>query len=108
MANLLPLVEQEVRSSEKPFEVLFFDADKARYPEFLDRSARLFKPGGLLLADNVLHSGSWSGQTLLGADSDDPRVLGIREFNRGLATHPQFTSMIVPMRSGVVVATFNG
>ena len=107
-ADLLPLIEQEIRSSEKPFDVVFLDADKARYPEFLDRSVRLLRPGGLLLADNVLHSDSWNGQTLLGVDSDDPRILGIREFNRKLATHPQFTSLIVPMRSGVAVAIFNG
>ena len=40
------------------FDAVFLDADKARYPEFLEWSIRVLRPGGLLLADNVLRSSS--------------------------------------------------
>ena len=90
------------------FDVIFLDADKAHYPEFLDWSVGVLRPGGLLLADNVLRSGSWNEQTLLDPAADDPRILAIRNFNRRLAVHPQFTASIIPMRSGIAVGVFKG
>ena len=104
---LLPELEQEARERGEPFDVIFLDADKAHYPEFLDWAARVLRPGGVLLADNVLRSGSWNGQTLLDPASDDSRILAIREFNRRLAAHPHFTALIVPMRAGVAVGVFH-
>ncbi|HLK59821.1 MAG TPA: O-methyltransferase [Chthonomonadaceae bacterium] len=101
--EMLPALERDA-----PFDVIFLDADKARYPEFLEWSVRVLRPGGLLLADNVLRSGSWNGQTLLDPASDDPRILAIRRFNQQLAQHPHFTSLIVPMRAGVAVGLFHG
>lgn len=105
--DLLPDLEREIQESGTPFDVLFLDADKAHYPEFLSRAPRLLRPGGLLLADNVLRSDSWHGQTLLDPRADDPRILAIREFNRRLASHWQFRSLIVPMRAGVAVAIYS-
>jgi caffeoyl-CoA O-methyltransferase len=98
----LPALERDA-----PFDVIFLDADKAHYPELLDWSLRVLRPGGLLLADNVLSSTSWNGQTLLDPAADDPRILAIREFNRRLATDPRFTAMIVPLRAGIAAALFH-
>lgn len=106
--EMLPQLEAEVTSQNTPFDVIFLDADKAHYPEFLAWAVRVLRPGGLLLADNVLRADSWKGQTLLDPASDDPRILAIRVFNRLLAEHPQFTSLIVPMRAGVAVGLFQG
>jgi caffeoyl-CoA O-methyltransferase len=106
--ELLPTLEREVHEHNTLFDVIFLDADKAHYPEFLDWSVKVLRPGGLLLADNVLQSGSWNGQTLLDPAADDPRILAIREFNRRLAAHPQFTSIIIPMRAGIAAAVFHG
>ncbi len=104
--DMLESLEQEVRERQRPFDVVFLDADKARYPEFLDWSVRVLRPGGLLLADNVLQSGSWNGQGLLESNADDPRIIAIREFNRRLAAHPAFTATIIPMRAGIAAAIF--
>lgn len=102
----LPALEREVRETGLFYDVIFLDADKARYPAFLDWSVHVLRPRGLLLADNVLSSGSWNGQTLLDPAADDPRILAIREFNRRLATHPLFTAIIVPMRAGIAAAVY--
>ena len=88
------------------FDVIFLDADKAHYPEFLDWSVTVLRPNGLLLADNVLRSSSWNGQTLLDPNANDPRILAISEFNRRLAAHPQFTATIIPIRAGIAAAIF--
>jgi caffeoyl-CoA O-methyltransferase len=103
----LPALEREVREQKAPFDVIFLDADKAHYPEFLDWSVRVLRPGGLLLADNVLRSESWHGQTLLDPAADDARILAIREFNRRLASDPRFTAIIIPMRAGIAAAIFH-
>lgn len=102
----LARLEAETQADGQKFDVVFLDADKAHYPEFLDWSVRVLRPGGLLLADNVLRADSWNGQTLLDPAADDPRILAIRIFNERLAAHPQFTSMIVPLRAGIAVGTF--
>ena len=99
-------LEREVRQDGTPFDVIFLDADKAHYPEFLDWSVHVLRPGGLLLADNVLRSESWNGQTLLDPAADDPRILAICKFNRRLASDPRFTSIIIPMRAGIAATVF--
>ena len=99
--EMLPALEREA-----PFDVVFLDADKEHYPKFLDWSTRVLRPGGLLLADNVLHSSSWNGQKPSDPVADDPRVVGVREFNRRLAADPRFTSIILSMRDGVATAVY--
>ena len=106
--DILPELSREVEFSAMKFDAIFLDADKAHYPEFLDWVVTVLRPGGLLFADNVLRSDSWKNQTLLDPLSDDPRIIAIREFNKRLAHHPAFTSLIVPMRAGVAVALFRG
>lgn len=106
--EMLPVLEREVKESGRLYDAIFLDADKAHYPEFLEWAVRVLRPGGLLLADNVLRSDSWGRQTLLDPASDDPRILAIRRFNQSLARHPQFVSLIVPIRAGVAVALYTG
>ncbi len=104
----LPALTEEIERTGLRFDVIFLDADKAHYPEFLDWAITALRPGGLLLADNVLRSDSWNGQTLLDPRSDDPRILAIRTFNQRLANNSRFLSQIVPMRAGIAVALFQG
>jgi caffeoyl-CoA O-methyltransferase len=104
--EMLEPLEAEVREQQTPYDAIFLDADKAYYPELLEWATRVLRPGGLLLADNVLRSGSWNGQTLLDPEADDPRILAIRRFNRRLAEHPNFTATIVPIRAGIAVGVY--
>lgn len=103
--DMLAPLEEEVRHTGHRYDVVFLDADKAHYPEFLRWTPRVLRPGGLLLADNVLRSGSW-GASLLDAGATDARIPAIREFNATLAARQDFTSVIVPMRAGVAVAVY--
>ena len=104
--EMLGPLEREVREQSLPYDVVFLDTDKAYYPELLEWAVRVLRPGGLLLADNVLRSSSWKGQTLLDPLADDPRILAIRRFNRTLAEHPHFTAMILPLRAGIAVGVY--
>ena len=81
------------------FDVVFIDIDKDGYPAALEAAAPRVRPGGYLLADNVL----WSGRVVDGA-TRDPATEGIRDFNRRLFARPDFSSVIVPLRDGVAIA----
>lgn len=81
------------------FDVIFVDIDKPDYPRALEAAAPRVRPGGYLLADNVL----WSGRVADPAVRD-PATEGIREFNRRLFARPEFHSVILPLRDGVAVA----
>jgi predicted O-methyltransferase YrrM len=81
------------------FDVVFIDIDKDGYPAALEAAAPRVRPGGFLLADNVL----WSGR-VVDDSTRDPATEGIREFNRRLFARPDFSSVIVPLRDGVAIA----
>ncbi|HEY3170117.1 MAG TPA: O-methyltransferase [Thermoanaerobaculia bacterium] len=90
-------------STSEEFDVIFIDIDKDGYPRALDAAAPRVRPGGYLLADNVL----WSGKVVDGSVRD-PSTEGIREFNRRLFARRDFQSVIVPLRDGVAIARKNG
>jgi predicted O-methyltransferase YrrM len=81
------------------FDVVFIDIDKEGYPAALEAAAPRVRPGGYLLADNVL----WSGK-VVDAGIRDAATEGIREFNRRLFARTDFVSVIVPLRDGVAIA----
>ncbi|HEV2064261.1 MAG TPA: O-methyltransferase [Thermoanaerobaculia bacterium] len=85
------------------FDVIFIDIDKDGYPQALEAAAPRVRPGGLLLADNVL----WSGR-VVDAAVRDAATEGIRAFNRALFARRDFTSVIVPLRDGVAIARKTG
>jgi len=78
-----------------PFDIIFNDIDKERYPQAFEKALPRIRSGGLLISDNVL----WFGRVL--TDSRDPDVEGIRIYNR-LVTHTKglFTT-IIPIRDGL-------
>jgi predicted O-methyltransferase YrrM len=50
-----------LRSLEPPFDIAFVDGPKLSYDEHVERCLELLRPGGLLIADNALMSGSVAG-----------------------------------------------
>ena len=81
------------------FDMIFMDADKRHYPEYLAEAARILTPGGFLLADNTL----WYGH-VVESRRHDPQTLGIREFNRELAAMPGWDVVLLPLRDGLTLA----
>jgi caffeoyl-CoA O-methyltransferase len=84
---LASLIEDE----EGPFDVIFIDADKESYPEYLDASLRLVRSGSLILGDNTIRGG-----TVL--DPKDATAQATREFNERIARDPSLFSIALPYR----------
>ena len=83
-------LERLVEDGEGPFDLIFIDADKEGYPEYLDWSLRLSRPGTLILGDNAIREGSV-------IDPDDPTSHAVREFNEKLAEEPRLSAIVLPL-----------
>jgi predicted O-methyltransferase YrrM len=69
-----------------PFDVIFIDADKDGYVEYLRRALPLLREGGLLLADNTLPDAALTGE-----DS------GTKRYNAAVAERPELATIIIPV-----------
>lgn len=83
----LPKLAAEGRG---PFDLIFIDADKPAYPDYLAWALRLARRGSLIIADNVVRKGA-----IVDADSKDPDVQGMRRFNERLAAEPRLSATAI-------------
>ena len=74
VGRALDTLAQLIAAGER-FDLMFIDADKASYPEYLQAALQLSRPGTLIVADNVVREGR-----IIDADSRDPDIRGIRNF----------------------------
>lgn len=80
-----------------PFDLVFMDADKERYPEYYDLVLPLLRQGGLLIADNTL----WSGRVLSPVAPSD---LAITRFNDLVTADPRVQNVLLSVRDGMMLA----
>ncbi len=84
------LLSALIEDDEGPFDVIFIDADKESYPEYLVASLRLARSGTLILGDNTIRGG-----TVL--DPKDSTAQATREFNERVARDPRLFSIALPL-----------
>jgi predicted O-methyltransferase YrrM len=89
-----------------PFDLIFQDSDKQVYEPMLDRLVDLLRPGGLLVADNVL----WNGEVIPGYVAEHERkysetdTAAIVAFSRRLAADPRLYTSFLQVGDGVSVS----
>lgn len=86
-----------------PFDMVFIDADKISYNDYLDWAERHVRPGGLIVADNTLLFNS-IGLDLPPADIAPATWQNMRRFNERLADADKYISMLIPTQEGLTVA----
>ena len=79
-------LRQLAAAGEPPFDLIFIDADKGGYVEYLHLSLPLLRGGGLLLGDNTLPDA-----VLTGEES------GTKRYNAAVAERPELTTIILPV-----------
>lgn len=84
---------------EGPFDVVFNDVDKERYPDVYPLALSLLRPGGLLVSDNML----WFG-TVLDDHPDEATTRGVKALTRLLFESSHFATSLVPVRDGVTIS----
>ena len=84
------LLTNLVENGEDPFDLVFIDADKEGYPDYLETSLRLVRPGSLIIGDNTVRGG-----TVL--DPQEGTAQATREFNRLVAEDPRLYGIVLPL-----------
>lgn len=88
-----PAVEtlnEMTRTGTTPFDLIFIDADKPSYSDYLRFAVELSHVGTLIVADNIVRRGA-----IVEADSTDPKVQGVRRFNELVARHPRLDAAML-------------
>ena len=105
MANLHEQIElingdalELLPSLQYTFDLVFMDAHKDDYPAYYNLVIEKLRPGGYILADNVL----WGGK-VLEDPIEDPTTLNIDQFNRMLTEDPRVENLLLPIRDGLMV-----
>lgn len=82
---------------ERPFDLVFIDADKTNYSNYYDLVFPKLRPGGFIIADNVL----WSGRVL--EDEKDESTQALHEFNQKVLADDRVENVLLPIRDGLIV-----
>jgi caffeoyl-CoA O-methyltransferase len=80
------------------FDLVFIDGDKREYVEYYKMSIDKVKPGGFILADNVL----WGGQ-VIEDETNDPQTRGIINFNMMIQNEDKIENIILSIRDGLMI-----
>jgi caffeoyl-CoA O-methyltransferase len=88
---------ETIKTLSGPFDLVFIDADKANYSNYYEASLPILKPGGLVVADNVL----WSGKVLDPKESDDHAIVA---FDRMVQSDPRVENVCLTVRDGMMLA----
>ena len=85
------------REEQRRYDIVYMDANKREYCEYYDLVFDMVRPGGLILADNVL----WDGKVCQNPLPQDKQTLGIAAFNDMVTADPRVESVIMPLRDGL-------
>ena len=85
------------REEGREYDLVYMDANKREYPEYYELVFDMVRPGGLILADNVL----WDGKVCEDPMPQDKQTLGIARFNDMVTEDRRVESVILPLRDGL-------
>ena len=86
------------------YDVVYIDANKREYCEYYDLVFDMVRPGGLILADNVI----WDGKVCQDPLPQDKQTLSIVAFNDKVSADPRVESVIMPVRDGLNIIRKRG
>lgn len=85
---------------KKKFDIIFLDADKKNYLNYLNIIPNILNKNGVLIADNVL----WYGKVLGKISEKDKETIAIHKFNKKLKNSKKFQTLILPLRDGISIS----
>lgn len=90
--DLLPQLQDEA-----PFDLVFIDADKPPYPDYLQWALRLTRPGSIIVADNCVRGGAG---LLPPEQVQDAGNAGIATLNQQVASNPSLLALALAIDDG--------
>ena len=83
----------------REYDFVFMDANKREYCKYYELLMPLLRPGGLIVADDVL----WDGKVYAESVPSDAQTQGLLEFNRRVAEDPGVETVMLPLRDGLLL-----
>ena len=80
---------------DETFDMLFIDAVKEEYAQYLDLGLPRLRTGGVVIVDNLL----WGGRVASG--DTESSTAALREFNPYFINHPQLLAEVLPVGDGL-------
>ena len=87
------------RLTDGHYDLVFLDADKREYADYLTEALRLLRPGGVMAFDNAL----WHDRVADPAQRDE-QTAAIRELGRKVAAHDDLVPLLLPVGDGLLLA----
>ena len=91
---------KKLNELEGPFDIVFLDADKSNYSNYLALVMDKVRPGGYIVADNVL----WSGKVTESIEEMDPDTKALYEYAQMVHSDTRLENVLLPIRDGLLIA----
>lgn len=88
-----------IPSLNEKWDLVFIDADKENYLNYLKLVLDKINVGGYIIADNVL----WSGKVVQKLKDDDLETKALLEFNSWVHSNENLENVLLPIRDGLMV-----
>ena len=88
-----------VPTLDESFDLVFIDADKRNLSVYFDLVLDKLRPGGFILADNVL----WSGKVAKTVGAGDADTRAVMSFNKMVQDDPRVENVLLPVRDGIMM-----
>ncbi|MDF2523635.1 MAG: putative O-methyltransferase [Clostridiales bacterium] len=88
---------------DKRYDMVFLDAAKGQYPEFLPECLRMLNKGGLLISDNVLYKGMIANDDLV-VRRKKTIVKRMRDYLDSICSNDELETSIIPIGDGVALS----
>ncbi len=91
--------EEVIDELDGEWDLVYIDANKRRYVEYLEKVLPHLRQGGFIIADNTL----WDGKVADVATNSDAQTVALDRFNTLVAADPALESVIIPLRDGLTL-----
>lgn len=88
---------------DKKYDMIFLDAAKGQYPEFLPQCIRLLNDGGVLISDNILYKGMIANDELV-VRRKKTIVTRLRSYLDHICNSEQLETSIIPIGDGIALS----
>lgn len=88
-----------IPSLDITFDLVFIDADKKNYPNYLEIILPKLKSGSIILSDNVL----WTGKVIEPLQKGDQDTKALLKYNKMINEHSQLETVLLPIRDGLTL-----
>ena len=91
--------EELIGQIDEIWDLVYIDANKRRYVEYLDLVLPRLKSGGFIIADNTL----WDGKVTDTVRNHDAQTVALDRFNQYVVSRDDLEIVILPLRDGLTL-----